>query len=97
MTKNKKILTIVGVIILIIIIVLLAYSYVLKKERQASLAPLTQEQKIQILDQLGKGADTSAAGVQKQQDTLKKLEGNTPVKPLTDEQKQKIMTSFNNL
>ena len=97
MIKNKKILIIVGVIILIIAIILLSYFFLFKKVKQSAPAPLTQEQKVQMLDQLGKGADTSPAGLKKQQDALLKLQGNVPAKPLTDEQKQKIMNSFNNL
>ena len=101
MAKNKKILIIFGVLIIVIIIaIFIVHSLSLKQNKPPEPAsyPLTEDQKIQILDQLSKGVDTSPTGQQKQADTLKKLNGGkTESQPLTDEQKQKILSSFNNL
>jgi len=98
MIYNKKKIRIFIIILIIVIILSVSAYFFLHKKKQVEPSILTQEQKVQILDQLGKGVDTSPAGVQKQMDTLKKLNGGkTESKPLTDEQKQKILNSFNGL
>ena len=95
MIKNKKILIIVGVALIIIVIILVCFFY-LKKEKQTEPSSMTQEQKIQILDKLSAGADTSPAGIKMQEDALKKLNGGkVESQPLTNEERLKIMNSFN--
>jgi uncharacterized protein YpmB len=97
MKKEKKFLIIVVVIFVIIVIVFLVGLYFLKNKKSVEPVSLTDAQKIDILNKLGEGVDTSPAAVAKQKEVLKQLSGGKEVKPLTPEEKAKILDSFNNL
>jgi membrane peptidoglycan carboxypeptidase len=88
----------VFIIILIIIVLAVVSIYFYLKPKQnipIQLSPLTEEQKINILDKLGEGADISPEGIKKQEETLKQLNGGkAETKPLTNEERQKLLNSI---
>jgi len=97
MIKNKKILIIICVIVLVSVVAFLIYFFFLKEGNFKEI-PLTENEQIEILNKLEEGADNSLDGIKKQEDTLKSLGGaKTEDQVLTDEEKQKMMNSFNEL
>jgi len=96
--NKKKIRIFIVILIILVLLAVSVYLYFRLNKRQVQPVLLTEQEKIQTLNKLSEGADTSPVGIKKQEEILKKLNGGkTESKPLTDEERQKIMDSFNNL